>query len=390
MNCRTGTRHNCSVSLRRLLVPALPALLALAACHPKTPPPTPPAEVQAVVVHPQTLPLTRDFVGRLSSVRMSDVRARVAGVLLKRLYREGSDVTQGQALFQIDPAPLEATLHRALGALAAAQASATNAQVLAQRDRELTPKGWISRSDLDTAEANERTTAAQVKQAQADVETARINLGYARVTAPIAGRAGQQQVTEGALVGQGEATLLTTIEQTDPLYINFDQPAEEILKLHGAVSRGEITPADAKARLDLSLADGTPYELPGWVDFSDITVDPSTGALALRGQVANPNRRLLPGMFVNVRLTLGELKSAFLVPAPALQRDDHGAYVLIADRDNKVAERRVHADTLRGGNWVITQGLADADRIIVSRLQQVHPGSPVKVLGAEAALQASR
>src|SRR3954471_13644554 len=198
--------------------------LALSACGKKSAPQQqaqPPVEVGVVAMHPETLPLTRDLVGRLSAFRSSDVRARVPGVLVKRVYREGSDVKEGDLMFEIDPAPLKAALNASEATLAQAQATYTNNHIAAQRARELVPKGFVSKSDVDNAEAAERTAAASVTQAQATVESAKINLGYARVRAPISGRAGKQQVTEGALVGQGDATLLTTIDQIDPVYVNF-------------------------------------------------------------------------------------------------------------------------------------------------------------------------
>src|SRR5215469_812832 len=248
-----------SPSMRALPCLACSAVLLLGGCTRSSPPPAPPPpQVEVLVVHAQPVPLTRNLVGRLSATRSADVRARVAGVLLKRLYREGSDVKAGQPLFQIDPAPLRAALDGALASLAQAEANAANAHVTAQRSRELLPSGLVSRSDLDNAEATERSTAASVQQAKAAVGTARINLGYAAVTAPIAGRAGQQRVTEGALVGQGAATLLTTIDQIDPIYVNFDQPAVDIERLRRAQAAGSITMARGKqVSVQLTLSDGT-------------------------------------------------------------------------------------------------------------------------------------
>src|SRR5882757_1096706 len=201
---------------------------------------SPPPQVGVITARSGPIPLTRDLVGRLSATRVSDVRARVPGVLLKRLYREGTEVKEAQPLFQIDPAPLQAALDAALAAQAQAQATATNAHISAQRARDLVPSGLVSRSDLDNAEAQERSGAAAVQQTKANVEAARINLGYARVTAPISGRASQQAVTEGALVGQGTATLLTTVEQLDPIYVNFDQPAVEVERLRRQQSEGTV------------------------------------------------------------------------------------------------------------------------------------------------------
>jgi membrane fusion protein (multidrug efflux system) len=339
-----------------------------------------------VVVHAQPVPLTRNLVGRLSAMRSADVRARVAGVLLKRLYTEGSDVKAGQPLFQIDPAPLRAALDGALASLAQAEANATNAHITAQRSRQLLPSGLVSRSDLDNAEAAERSTAAAVQQSKAAVGTARINLGYASVTAPIAGRAGQQGVTEGALVGQGTATLLTTVEQIDPIYVNFDQPAVDIERLRRAQAAGSITMAHGnQVTVQVILADGTTYAHTGTLDFLDVSVDPATGAVALRGIIPNPDHQLLPGMFVGVRLTSGEVNRGFLVPQAGLLRDAQGPYVLVAGADDKVAQKRVTTETLAGPNWIVTEGLADGDRVIVSGTQNARPGSTVAAVSATAA-----
>jgi len=371
---------------RPTLAAALLALLLGACARPGPPPAAPPPQVGIVVVHAQPVPLTRNLVGRLSATRSADVRARVAGVLLKRLYTEGSDVKAGQALFQIDPAPLRAALDGALASLAQAEANATNAHVTAQRSRQLLPSGLVSRSDLDNAEAAERSTAAAVQQAKAAVGTARINLSYASVTAPIAGRAGQQGVTEGALVGQGTATLLTTVEQIDPIYVNFDQPAVDIERLRRAQAAGSVTMARGKqVSVQVILADGTPYAHTGTLDFLDVSVDPATGAVALRGIIPNPDHQLLPGMFVGVRLTSGAVNRGFLVPQAGLLRDAQGAYVLVADADDKVVQKRVTTESLAGPNWIVTEGLADGDRVIVSGTQSARPGSSVAAVPATAA-----
>lgn len=352
---------------------------ALGGCGSHAPPPaSSPPQVGVRLARAQPVPLTRDLVGRLSATRSADVRARVAGVLLKRLYTEGSDVKAGQTLFEIDPAPLRAALDAAQGALAQAEAQATNAHIAAQRTRDLLPSGLVSRSDLDNAEASERSTAAASQQARAGVGTARINLGYATVTAPIAGRAGQQGVTEGALVGEGTATLLTTVEQIDPIYVNFDQPAIDIQRLRREQSSGNVTVAGInQATVQLLLEDGTPYGHTGTLDFRDMSVDPATGAVALRGIVPNPEHALLPGMFVSVRLTYGTLKRGFLVPQAALQRDATGAYVLVAAPDDTVVLKRVRVDGLQGAEWIVTEGLAEGDRMILSGTQNARPGSSV-------------
>jgi membrane fusion protein (multidrug efflux system) len=367
-------------ALRCLAV--LAATLLAAACgKAQQDQPPPPPQVGVITVHPGPIPLTRDLVGRLSATRVSDVRARVPGILLKRLYKEGTEVREGQPLFQIDPAPLQTALDAALAAQAQAQATATNAHIAAARARELVPSGLVSRSDLDNAEATERSSAAAVQQARANVESARINLGYARVTAPISGRAGQQAVTEGALVGQGTATLLTTVEQLDPVYVNFDQPAVEVERLRREQSSGDISLVEPhKAVVQLTLPDGTAYGRSGLLDFSDVAVDPTTGAVALRGTVPNPDKQLLPGMYVNVRLTVGTLNHAFLIPQAALLRDAKGPYVLTVGNDSKVIQKHVTADTTSGQNWIIPKGLNDGDRVIVSGTQSARPDSLVNAV----------
>ncbi len=367
---------------QRLLRPALLcASLLLAACNQATsqnPPTPPPPEVAVIEVHPQTVPLTRELVGRLAPTRVAQVRARVAGIILERAYKEGTDVEQGEVLYLIDPAPLEAALHAQEAALARARADAANAAAIAKRYRELAQKQLISTQDLDNALATERSTAAAVKQAQADVESARLDLGYATVTAPIAGRAGRALVTEGALVGQGEATELTTIEQIDPIYVNFSQSVAELRELRGTAT------AQHPARVDVLLPDGTPYPQAGTLDFSDLAVDPGTGAVSLRAVLSNPDRSLLPGMFVNLRLTTGAIDAAFVLPQAAVARDDQGAYVLAVDADGKVAQRRLQTHGMTPTGWIVTGDLANGDRVIVEGLQKVQPGGTATAVPAAA------
>lgn len=349
-----------------------------------------PPEVGVISAQAQSVPLTLDLVGRLSPVRSADVRARVAGILNKRVYSEGSDVKEGQLLFEIDPAPLRATLNAQLANLAAAQATYQNSHIAAERARSVAAKGLLSQAALDSAEAAERTAAAAVKQAQANVESARINLGYANVTAPIAGRAGKQQVTEGALVGQGEATLLTTIDQIDPLYVNFAQAVSAFEDVRRAAAAGQVAlAAPNTARITLLLPDGTRYAQPGLVNFADSAVDAATGTVTLRGSVPNPDHVLLPGMFVNLTLELGVINHAWLVPQRAVQRDGEGAFVLVVAGDGKVARKTVTAERLRGSDWIVTGGLADGDRIIVSGLQKVGVGALAKATPWQAAAAAT-
>jgi membrane fusion protein (multidrug efflux system) len=365
----------------RTLALACAITAAVAACSKPQQQTPPPPEVSVIAAQPQTLPLQRELVGRLSAYRSADVRARVAGVLQKRLYTEGTDVKEGQALFQIDPAPLQALLSQAQGQLASAQATYANAKVAADRARSLISQKYVSQSDLDTAEATERTSAASVQQAKASVDTARINLGYASVTAPISGRSGKQQVTEGALVGSSDVTLLTSIDQIDPLYVNFSMNNDELANLRSAQNQGTLQlSSDGKSTINVLLGDGSTYSHSGTLDFSSVTVDPSTGSVSLRAILPNPEHALLPGSFVSFLANLGARNNAYLVPQPAVQRDATGAYVLVVGQDGKVARKDVTTDTQQQGQWVVTSGLAAGDQVIVDGLQKAQPGQPAKAV----------
>ncbi|MGH8180262.1 MAG: efflux RND transporter periplasmic adaptor subunit [Steroidobacteraceae bacterium] len=337
-----------------------------------------PPPVTVLAVEPQQVPLTASFTGRLSAYREANVLARVSGVLRKRLYKEGTEVKAGQPLFEIDPAPYKAALDAALAALAQGRANAANAHATAQRDRDLISSHLVSEQQLDTDEAAERSSAAAVKQAEANVESARINLGYTNVTSPIMGIAGEQQVTEGALVGQGTPTLLTTVDQLDPIYVNFDEPAAQIEELSGEEQAGRlVATSSTDAKVQLALPNGSPYGVPGTLDFRAATVDPNTGTAALRGILPNPGHSLLPGMYVNLRLTVAVAPNAFLVPQGALQRDAQGAYVYTVGSDETVIEKRVRTVGASGIDWIVSNGLTPGDRIIVAGIQSAHPGAKV-------------
>ena len=363
-------------------------LLSLAACGGKKeqgPPQMPTAEVGVVKAQPVVAPLNKDLVGRISAFRSADVRARVSGVLLKRVYDEGTDVKKGQVLFEIDPSVYQANLASAQANLASAQATYVNAHKAAERTRQLRPQGYVSQSDVDAAEASERSSAAAVKQSQAAVESARISLGFTRVTAPIDGRAGQQQVTEGAIVGNGNAdsgsssTLLTTVDQLDPLYVNFTVSAADLDRLRRAQTAGNVSLSDpTKTTVQIVLPDGSKYEQQGLLDFSGATVDPTTGTVNLRAQLANPDKRLLPGTYVTLKANLGQLNNVYLVPQPAVARDVAGAYVLVVNQESKVERKNITANDMSSGNWIVTGGLAAGDQVIVSGLQAVQPGAPAK------------
>ncbi len=357
------------------------SLLVLSACgggeQPQGTPPPP--EVGVVAVQPAVVPVQLDLVGRLAPFRSADVRARVPGVLQQRVYAEGSDVKEGQVLFRIEPSQLQAATGQAQAALAAAQANYMNAKVAADRARQLAPQKFVSQSDLDNAQAAERSAAAAVKQAQAALANARINEGYATVRAPISGRAGKQQVTEGALVGEGSATLLTTIDQIDPLYVNFSLSVTELQQIRDAATANK-----GASKVQVVLPDGSAYGHEGTLDFAGDVVDPATGAIALRARVPNPDRTLLPGTYVTLKATLGQQPNAFRVPQAALQRDAAGAYVLVVGSDDKVVRKDVAADRVQGPDWIVSKGLAAGDRVVVSGIQRVQPGQPAKAVPADA------
>ncbi len=369
--------------MKNLVLRAAPWCLALllTACGERTSraPASPPPLVGVVTAHAENVPLDENLVGRLSAFRSADVNARVAGVLLKRAYVEGSEVKKGQLLFEIDPAPLKAALASATAQLAKDRASLGQARADFARYQRLHQQKSIAEQTYTDQRFLVLQQAATVKIDQANVQTARINLGYAYVTSPITGRAGQQQVTEGALVGQGSATLLTTVSQLDPLYVNFTIGVNQLNALQTAAEQGDIQlTAPNKTTVTITLPDGTPYAEPGTVDFSAPTVDPATGSVTLRALLPNPKFRLLPGTYVTLRLALGERHNAFLIPQAAVQRDITGTYVLVVGKDGKVAHRNVTTNGTQGVDWVVTAGLTAGDPVIVSGLQKVQIGGQAK------------
>ncbi|QDQ74798.1 efflux RND transporter periplasmic adaptor subunit [Pseudoluteimonas lycopersici] len=340
----------------------------------------PPPEVGVQTLQPATIPLQRDLVGRLSAFRSADVRARVPGVLQRRVYEEGSDVRKGEVLFLIDPAPLQAALGQAKASQATAQANYANAKSAADRARKLIGQKFISQSDYDNAIAAERSAAAALQAGRAAVDAAEINLGYATVRSPIDGRAGRQQVTEGALVGQGDATLLTTVDQIDPLYVDFSASADELAAARRA------SDGSGSREVQVTLPDGSVYSHPGTLDFTADVVDPSTGAVALRARLPNPEHQLLPGTFVKLRATLSEQREAYRIPQTAVQRDAQGAYVFVVDQAGKAQRKNIDATQLDGSDWIVSSGVSPGDRVIVSGVQRVmQPGQPVTAKPVEAA-----
>ncbi|MBC7468713.1 MAG: efflux RND transporter periplasmic adaptor subunit [Ramlibacter sp.] len=360
-------------------------LLALAACGDKPPPAgppgggMPPAEVGVLTVTPGDVALVTELPGRLEASRVAQVRARAAGIVLQRLFREGSDVRAGQPLFKIDPASYAATYSSAQAGLAKAQANAAQATMLAERYQPLVEANAISKQDYANAVAAQKTAEADVAAARASVQTAGINLGYASVTAPISGRIGRALVTEGALVGQGEATPLALIQQIDPMYVNFTQSATEVLNLRRALDAGRLKRAGQDAAsVKILLEDGTQHARAGRLLFSDLTVDPTSGQVTLRAEVPNPGTVLLPGMYVRVQLEQAKAGNAILLPQQAVTRSAQGDTVMVVGADGKVAARPVKIGAEQSGQWVVLEGLKAGEQVMVDGFQKLRPGATVK------------
>lgn len=350
----------------------------------------PPIEVGVAEIRPQRVLLTTELPGRTSAVRVAEVRARVDGIVLKRLYREGSAVREGQQLFQIDPAPFEAGLQRARAQLTSAQASAATARLLAERYGPLIKTHAISRQDYDNAIEQARSADANVAAARAEVRTAQISLGYTRVDAPIAGRSARSNVTEGAYVQQAQATLLTTVTQLDPIYVDTTWATADLMRVRRELERGQLVTVEGKPRVTVVFEDGSEYARPGTLLFTEVNVDPSTGSVALRALVPNPRGELLAGMYVHARIDEGSQPDALLVPQRAVTRDRSGrATALVVDPAGKVQLRLLQVDRAVGDAWLVTQGIASGDRVIVEGLQRARPGATVRAVPAPASLPSS-
>jgi len=339
----------------------------------------PPPEVSVVELRAESLTLTTELPGRLDPVRVAEVRARVPGIILKRLFEEGSDVKAGEVLLQIDPAPFQATLDSAKANLAKAEANYKKAQAKENRYKPLVEYNAVSKQDYDDAVAAAQQGEADVLAAKAAVETASLNLGYATVTAPITGRIGRAKVTEGALVGQAEATPLATIQQMDPIYFDFTQSSTEVLKLRRMLESGKLKSlAPGEAKVTLLLEDGTVYPHPGKLLFSDISVDPTTGMITLRALLPNPDHLLLPGMFARGRLEQAVETAALMVPQRSVMRGPNGlATVLVVNADNKVEARPIQTQSAQGDKWIVSSGLKPGERVVVEGLQKAIPGTEV-------------
>jgi membrane fusion protein (multidrug efflux system) len=342
----------------------------------------PPPEVGVVTVTPGPIGLTVELPGRLEASRVAQVRARVAGILEKRLFEEGSDVKAGRALFQIDPAPYEASVASARAALARAQANETQASAQVKRYKPLLEANAVSRQDYDNAVAAQQLAQADIAAARAGLQTAQINLGYASVTSPIEGRIGRALVTEGALVGQGEVTQLAVVQQIDPMYVNFTQSTSEVLRLRRALESGNLKRASEanSALVHVILEDGTRYEHPGKLLFTDLTVDPTSGQVTLRAQVPNPDKLLLPGMYVRVRLEQAQATDGIVLPQQAVTRSTTGDIVMVVAPDGKVSPRHVRLGPAQGNDWIVFEGLKAGEQVMVDGFQKLRGNAPVKAV----------
>jgi len=341
----------------------------------------PPPEVSVVTVAPHRLVMTTELPGRVEATRVAQVRARVPGIVLKRVFREGTEVKAGDVLFRIDPAPYQATFNSTVAAVAKAEANLAQANLKVQRYKPLVETNAISKQEYDDALTSQKQATADLATAKATQETARLNLGYATVHAPISGRIGRALVTEGALVGQGEATPLAVIQQLDPVFVNLTQSSTELLQLRRAMANGQLKRVGKdEAKVTLVGEDGRPYPHAGKLLFSDVAVDESSGAVTLRAEFPNPDRMLLPGMYVRAQLEQAVTENAITVPQQAVMRDMTGATVMVVGADGKVAPRSIKTERSQGDSWVVSEGLKEGDRVIVEGLQKVKPGAPVKAV----------
>lgn len=331
----------------------------------------PPPDVGVYTVRSQSLTLTTDLPGRTSAYRVAEVRPQVSGILQKRFFVEGTEVKLGQQLYQIDPRTYEAQLRRA-------EANRTTAQNLARRYESLLKTKAVSKQQYDDA-------LAAWKQAEADYQVARIDVQYTRVLSPISGRIGRSTVTEGALVTNGQAQSLATVTQLDPIYVDVTQPITKLLGLQQALESGRLQKTgENQAEVSLTLDDGSAYPIPGTLKFSEVSVDPTTGSVTLRAEFPNPNRKLLPGMFVHALLKEGVQQAAILVPQQAISRDTRGVpSVWVVKADNTVEAREVQTLRTVGNAWLISKGVSEGERIVTEGVQRVRSGIAVKAAEAK-------
>ena len=350
------------------------------------PPQGGPPEVAVVEVKQEKVAITTELTGRTSAYLVAEVRPQVGGIIQKRLFNEGGDVKAGSVLYQIDPATYQAAYASAKAALARAEANLTTTRLRAERYKELVAIKAVSQQDYDDITAALKQSEADVETGKAAVETARINLAYTRITAPISGRIGKSSVTEGALVTASQGSALATIQQLDPVYVDVTQSSANLLRLQQSMASGKLKRNGAgQAKVRLNLEDDTKYPLGGALQFRDVTVDPTTGSVILRIVFPNPKGVLLPGMFVRAVVEEGVNDQAILIPQQAVSRDPKGNPVaLIVDAEGKVQPRMLTLDRAMGDKWLVSSGLAPGEWVIVEGMQKVNPGATVKAIPFDA------
>ncbi|WP_249138233.1 efflux RND transporter periplasmic adaptor subunit [Phenylobacterium montanum] len=341
-----------------------------------------------VTLKTEAVTLTSELPGRTAPYEISDVRPQVGGIVIDRPFTEGAEVKAGQVLYRIDPAPFRAAYDQAKAQLASAEANLTTTRLKAERYADLVKINGVGKQDYDDAEAAFRQAAAAVEQQRAAAETAKINLAWSTIRAPITGRIGPSAITEGALVTPGQATALATIQRLDPIYVDVTQSAAEVLKLRRAVAAGQRdAKSAASVAVRLKLEDGSDYPLEGRLQFTDVTVDQATGAVTLRALFPNPGGLLLPGMYVRAEVAQGTAPQALLAPQQGISRDEKGLPIaMVVDAQGRAQQRSVQTDGAVGNQWLILGGLKAGDRLIVEGLQKVKPGEPVHVAQANLAL----
>ncbi len=363
----------------------LAGMLVMTGCKQKgstggSPPVKSNPEVGVVAMTSEPVTLTMELSGRISPQMVAEVRPQVGGIIQKRLFTEGGDVKAGEALYQIDPATYQAAYASAKAAQAKSEANAFTLRQKAERYKELVAINAVSRQEYDDATAGLKQAEADVEAGKAAVDTARINLAYTRIIAPISGRIGRSAVTPGALVTANQASALATVQQLDPVYVDVTQSSADLLRLKRSLASGQVKNKDA-AQVKLLLEDGSAYPLEGTLKFSEVTVDQGTGSITLRALFPNPNQLLLPGMFVRGIVQEGVREQAMLVPQRGVTRDAAGSAVALVAGENDVVERRVlKTERVVGDAWLVTDGLKVGDRVIVEGIQRIRPGATVKVV----------
>ncbi len=357
---------------------ACASTLALGACGKKEQPAPPPPAVGVVTLKLESAQLVNELPGRISPAELSEVRPQISGVIRRRLFPEGSYVRAGQVLYEIEDAPYRAALGSAQGSLARAQASIRATALQAQRYKELVGINAVSRQEADDADATAQQARADVAVQRAAVQSAQVNQGFTRIRAPISGHIGRSLFTAGALVQAGQADPLATIQRTDSVFVDVTQSAAQILDLKESMRSGGVSEADG-ARVQLLLPNGKAYPIEGRLQFSEVSVDPTSGSVTLRATFANPDGLLLPGMYVRARLVEGQRAQAILAPQQGITRDPRGrATAMVVGKDNKVEMRTVETDRAVGDKWIVTKGLKAGDRLIVEGLVNLRPGAVVK------------